>query len=344
MSEVTYIWGAGASWGERKFGKNGIITEFTRGMPVVNELERAIQLLKVSLAQNAKQNVVAKNQHEYIAQKLDLLGRACNSYPTIDTLAKQLFVTKDKFDNVLSYDDLKRSLAVALLMMQDWKKRDLRYDGFIASLIKEDKSFPPMTILSWNYDVQFELAYSRYLKDKLSIPFLWKELNVYNKKYTFCCDSNKPFEMIKLNGSALFADSSQIIEVGGNRAADIENCFDDDNNETPLQLGYKFLTGNNYSDMISYAWENGGMKELKSAIEQRVSDTNLLIVIGYSFPYVNNDVDTFIIKNMPELENVVIQNKNFDDVKERVEGILEGRHVNIVSKQSLQQFCIPNRF
>ena len=259
-------------------------------------------------------------------------------------MAKQLFVTNDKFDNVFSYDDLKRSLNVALLMMQDWKKRDLRYDGFIASLIKEDKSFPPMTILSWNYDVQFELAYSRYIKEKHSIPLLWKGLNVYNKKYKFCCDSNKPFEIIKLNGSALFADASNEIVIEYNHAADIENCFDEANEENPLQLGYKFLTGNNYSDMISYAWENGGMTELKYAIEQRVSDTNLLIVIGYSFPYVNNDVDTFIIKNMPELENVVIQDKNFDDVKERVEGILGGRHVNIVSKQSLQQFYIPNRF
>ena len=49
---------------------------------------------------------------------------------------------------------------------------------------------------------------------------------------------------------------------------------------------------------------------------------------------------------MSKLEKIVVQDKNFDDIKERLEGILASfrRIVKIVPKTSLQQFYIPNRF
>ena len=78
----------------------------------------------------------------------------------------------------------------------------------------------------------------------------------------------------------------------------------------------------------------------------RTYDTRELVVVGYSFPYVNNEMDTFILQNMSKLEKVVVQDLNFEDVKERIEGIIEPtkRNVKIVPKNSLQQFYIPNRF
>ena len=49
---------------------------------------------------------------------------------------------------------------------------------------------------------------------------------------------------------------------------------------------------------------------------------------------------------MSKLDRVVIQDRNFEDIKERIEGILEptGRTVEIVQKKNLSQFYIPNRF
>ena len=46
MSRVTYILGAGASYGERKKDKDGNVIGFTRGLPIVNELETALQFLR----------------------------------------------------------------------------------------------------------------------------------------------------------------------------------------------------------------------------------------------------------------------------------------------------------
>lgn len=360
MSRVTYILGAGASYGERKFDKDGNIIEFSRGLPVVNELVYALSLLQqggtrkgvIVWQEEAKKQGISLSAHERVRHMLSTLEKACISYPTIDTLAKQLFVTGRSFDasptDQISYDDLKRYLTTALLMLQDEKKRDLRYDGFIASLINHQKQFPEMTILSWNYDVQFEMAYSGYFTSERYIPSLWKELNVFNKKYPTEFNINAPFAMIKLNGTALFTDTSKNEwEVNGKKVNNITDCFYGVRDKlTPFQYGYEYLKHGNYENILSYAWEEDGLHLMRDIIRNRVIDTRELVVIGYSFPYVNNELDSFILLNMPRLDKIVIQDEHFDDIKERVEGILAQtrRNVKIVPKKSLQQFYIPNRF
>ena len=354
MSRVAYILGAGASYGERIYDKDGNVVRFSRGLPVVNEIAYALKLLQqggerkgaIFLQEEAKKQNVALNVYENVSHMLSILERACTSYPTIDTLAKQLFVTGDLFEG-LNYGDLKRYLSTALLMMQDEKKRDLRYDGFIAALIDKQQKFPNMTILSWNYDVQFEMAYSGYFTKERYIPSLWRELNVFNKKYPTDFRINDPFAMIKLNGTALFTDSSlEKWSVNGESVNRITDCFYGGNKYTPYQYGYEYLNGGNYENLLSYAWEEDNMNALRKNIGLRTFDTRELIVIGYSFPYVNNELDTFIIGNMSKLDKIVIQDKNFEDIKERLEGILASfrRTVKIVPKSSLQQFYIPNRF
>ena len=359
VSRVTYILGAGASYGERKKDKDGNVIGFTRGLPIVNELETALQFLRdgeptTSVrfpVEEAKKRGVSLEDYKNVCHKLSLLKQACASYPTIDTLAKQLFVTGRSFDvsptDRISYDDLKRYLTTALLMLQNEKKRDLRYDGFIASLIDQQKHFPEMTILSWNYDVQFEMAYSGYFTTERYIPSLWKELNVFNKKYPTEFNVDAPFAMVKLNGTALFTDASKNEwEVNGKKVNNITDCFYGGHNHTPYQYGYEYLNRGNYENILSYAWEEESLHIMRDIIRNRVVDTRELVVIGYSFPYVNNELDTFILVNMPKLNKIVIQDEHFEDIKERVEGILAQtrRNVKIVPKKSLQQFYIPNRF
>jgi len=363
MSRVTYLLGAGASYGERIRNDYGHIIRFTRGLPVVNEFARALQLLHIEEKQGsgvhfaqkeAEKLEVSTDQYNDVTHKLSLLQQACTSYPTIDTLAKQLYVTGRPFwaseKEIIDYDDLKRYISAVLLMMQSEEKRDLRYDGFIASLIDEKRNFPPMTILSWNYDVQFELAYSGYYTSERYIPTLWMDLNVFNKMYPTEFDANKPFAMIKLNGTALFTDNTiGTWKVGTKEVNRVTDCFfGDANPEKPYQYGYKYLNGGNYQNMLSYAWEEMNLTALEDAIEMRTYNTEELVVIGYSFPYVNNKMDSFILQSMPHLRKVIVQDLDdkFVDVKERIEAILEGsnRKIEIVHKKNLQQFYIPNNF
>ena len=224
MSKVTYLLGAGASFGKRDNLDGKKI--FSRGLPVVNELEEAIDSLiprdmrgRIDNSIDLSHQLGISNLSDFqgLIRGLRQLKEMCASYPTIDTLAKQLFVTHRTFEFVdkssVGYERLKSLLAVAILMLQSVQKRDLRYDGFIASLIKEDGTFPPMTILSWNYDAQFELAYSGYYKELRYIPALWKELNVLNKTYPTEFNPEAPFAMIKLNGTAFFTNMTHPVEM-----------------------------------------------------------------------------------------------------------------------------------
>ena len=360
MSKVTYIWGAGASYGSRRCNAEGEIIEFSRGLPVVNELERAIELLiphtpstrSIYIQHEAELQKLSLTQYEDVIERLILLQSACKSYPTIDTLAKQLYVTKGVYPSGrtqvdVDYDELKRSLSAAFIMMQDETKRDLRYDGFIASLIDEMRNFPKMTILSWNYDAQFEMAYAGYAENGEYIPYQWDELNVFNKMYPtrFHIDNN--FALIKLNGTAFFTDAqAEKWEVDGQYFDRMIDYFYGGSGMTPYQYAYKCIFNPFCRSLLSYAWEDNNRTKLENIIQQRTYDTEEVIVIGYSFPYVNNEMDKFVLQNMGRLKKVVVQDVNFEDIKERIEGILEptGRTVEIVHKKNLSQFYIPNRF
>ena len=180
MSKVTYIFGAGASFGERTPSpSNPNLKDISRGLPIVSELQAAIKsqiyLLEGRHAiEDFNELGINKDEAAFLKNTLQILADICASYPTIDTYAKQLFVTKrndirlTSTLNENSYNALKRLLSVAFLLLQEENKRDLRYDGFIASLINAKREFPPMTILSWNYDIQFEMAYSGYFTDYCS--------------------------------------------------------------------------------------------------------------------------------------------------------------------------------
>ena len=354
MSRVTYLLGAGASYGERGTVRDGCKL-FVRGLPVINELEEAIRTI---IPRNqydeydtegyyAKEKGVDKGSYINLVNGLMDLKEMCASYPTIDTLARQLYVTHGYYitrnGRRIAYDDLKRYLAVALLMFQDHKRRDLRYDAFLASIIDDYGNLPPMTILSWNYDAQFELAYSGYSTEDRYITYLWKKLNVLNKTYASDFDPNADFAMIKLNGTAFFSDMRYKDEVYGSNEAGIRDCFFGGERKNMVQYATDYISSVCHN-RLSYAWEKEGFEKLNEAIATRVNNTEELVVIGYSFPYVNNSIDTFIIRNMRRLQKVYIQDPNPKEIEERLRTMVNSVYtVEYIPKQ-WKQFYISHRF
>lgn len=351
MAKVTYLLGAGASYGERD-KENNIV----RGLPVVSELSKAlISCKKLFNGLHAFKSFsdlgITSEEAAKLNEVLDKLIRICESYPTIDTYAKQLYITKRSEEKMLningedSYKTLKRLLSAAFLLLQDEDKRDLRYDGFIASIINEQKEFPPMTILSWNYDVQFEMAYSGYYTVERYIPSLWKELNVLNKTYYTEYDETKPFAIVKINGTALFTDSErENLSMGKFKEERLSDIFYGGRTESKYKRLWKFINYFYYHNTLSYAWEKSNKVDIELAIKNRVHDTEDLIIIGYSFPYVNDKIDRNTISNMPSLKRVYIQDPNFEDIKERIESMLpENQKVEFIQK-GLKQFYIPSSF
>ena len=329
MSNITYLLGAGASYGERD--KNGAIT---RGVPIVSEFNKSINSIKESLTYTYNKRTTTektKGQIDKIREELDWLSERCAEYPTIDTYARMLYVTKKH----QLYERLKRVLSVFLLLAQKDKNHDLRYDGFIASLIDNDKRFPPINILSWNYDAQFEMAYADYASNGKYIPYQWEELNVMNKTIeAWEVNKDNCISIIKLNGTAFFVNRMKIVDpfYGGYK-----------DNDTFYENMYKFLTQDTYKNTLSYAWEE--YNDFIQKTVRKIFDTEILVVIGYSFPYVNRSIDQKLLQSMKNLKKIYIQNPNASEIKESIEATLAPEQCDSVEfvfkDKNLSQFFIP---
>lgn len=341
MNQIVYLLGAGASYGERDNNN-----QIKRGVPIVSEFEKTIDIIisKISRIQDNKNPLdrTEISNKSTIIKEMQWLKQRCVDYPTIDTYAKMLNVKGD----TKTYNRLKKALSVFLLLIQDIKTRDLRYDGFIASIINGNRKLPSdIHILSWNYDAQFELAYSGYMKDYITLPFIWHDLNVIHKNLNISHSADQGFLITKLNGTAFFIKKQDTTEDG------IQDIYFQNKDESPTSIISKLLTANNIIPTLSFAWEKEEEEENEendTFIEQvktKTNDAEVLVVIGYSFPYVNREIDKKILDGMHNLKKIYVQDPNADEIKESLLARLypkkETDYEWKLSKNT-RQFIIPN--
>ena len=343
MNKVTYLIGAGASYGER--GPKGV-NYVKRGIPIVNEMVDGIDYVISNLSAKPQSKDI-----ETIISHMNELKQHCAEYPTIDTYAKMLFTTK----RTKEYERLKRQLSVYFLLVQEPNRRDIRYDGFIASLIDENTGkLPNINVLSWNYDAQFEFAIADYVPkhDKLaSITAFLNERNKVFKMNPFISDDR--FALVKLNGTAFFEQtkSGTTLQFGNYRG----DYWDGIPDNSKYEIFEDFLAHAEYENGpyecgLSYAWEHYATleEEFFDDLKQKLANTETLVVIGYSFPYVNRQVDRMLFEYMPQLQTIYIQDRNFLEVEERLQAVTYSvykrpfPHDHIHSTDNCSQFLIPN--
>ncbi len=348
MNQIVYLLGAGASYGEREKDDKGqdILGFVKRGIPVVSEFSKCLitmnGLVKNKEYEKGFKYTATDEQLDILSKRLLELKNICNTYPTVDTYAKMLYVKNEKIE----YKKLKESISIFLLLSQAFESRDLRYDGFIASLINRDKGLPSdIHILSWNYDAQFEFAYSGYRKDYITLPFIWHDLNVLHKNMEISNRTTRGFSLTKLNGTAFFIKKQDTTEDG------IQDIYFQNKDESPTSIISKLLTANNIIPTLSFAWEKEEEEENEendTFIEQvktKTNDAEVLVVIGYSFPYVNREIDKKILDGMHNLKKIYVQDPNADEIKESLLARLypkkETDYEWKLSKNT-RQFIIPN--
>lgn len=105
------------------------------------------------------------------------------------------------------------------------------------------------------------------------------------------------------------------------------------------------VLNNNYVNNLSFVWEEKNLDQVLDFAKKRVIDTEELIIIGYSFPYVNRRIDEQLLQSMSGLQKVWIQDPNFEEIEERVKSMLpiyqvvEFEHV-----RNMSQFKLPASF
>jgi hypothetical protein len=338
--QITYFLGAGASF---------------NAIPVIDKLEEQIRTLKSYLIRlyneyklvNTNNKPINKKDALYeIIQELQWLILESKFHQTVDTLAKKYYLLEDRE----SLCRLKRAMIVYFFFEQNISFRanedlhnfllDKRYDNLIASIATRNKYGIHLknhiNIVTWNYDLQIDLAIKNYFpKNNHTLNFIKNENQVLPNKYSFKDNhviDEGSFAVFKLNGNA-FLDNTGF----DNLHLDSETVNDFRfNNIRPTNLSIINSFLDEYSKIFSnsvnidheiykyfnFAWEkneekyNSHLKIIKAA-ESIMQKTKILIIVGYSFPFFNSEIDSLLFSKCNPKE-IVIQDPDANQIKERL--------------------------
>lgn len=341
MSKTIYYLGAGASYGSRDKDTKSII----EGIPVVAEIPKEFDAFRNYIANavipSGKINFwdmylttqsSVEQARQYMLGEIDRLLQGIKEHATIDTYARKLYLTK----RILDFEQLKTLLCAFFVWEQLEHKPDGRYDTFLANVLDEQTlDLPePISIISWNYDSQIEMAFEAY---RLSPGLPIYEKNIQGKWPQY---QNKGL-VFKVNGSATFADAQMVsaIKNDNNTSKEVQliQVYSNTTADT-TSLGFQFKTH------LSFAWEESTNKaNMNDSIKEATKDTEQVVVIGYSFPFFNRVTDRQIFHGMENLKKVYIQDINPTAVSQSIQAVLPtDRTVDVVPISNCSQFYLPN--
>lgn len=339
MSKIIYLLGAGASYGKRNENRD-LQTPIIEGLPIVNEisgqLEFVHELIKETSFDNHLQETFKKKYSTDIdeAKRILLewftwLQNNCSQHATIDTFAKKLWLKGDMDD----FAKVEFLLTSFFLILQLKIPFDRRYDTFLANVLDTNLQIPDdIGILTWNYDSQFDLAYSQYYENhsigKISV-----------KTLPIPFDNDKK-SIIKINGTANF--------YGDNRVELSQYIRD----KQPIQkILYKIIDVACSSRRISegrtsmnFAWRMVFFNDIKEQIKPFVNDTEVIIIIGYTYPFFNREIDRWIFQEMPNLKKIYIQDPNAENIQTSLLSVIQGKEKLIENSKLItttDSFFIP---
>jgi hypothetical protein len=351
MQKVTYLLGAGASAG---------------CIPVVNNMAKSllstssrfgdIFFKKPGLPQKDAgifNEIELYNANvKEILFELEWLRDICNTHYSIDTYAKKLFIKRDEAE----YLKLKNSLSLYFTIQQILVPPDKRYDNFWASILSGQFDFPKqLRIISWNYDSQLELSYKNFTSSS-SLQEAYGKIKMASFHDNVNHVETDEFAIFKLNGSAkaIKKDSHRTYTDYLIKNFDLPN-EDDEAGRRKLFDKLLSVAGNvkidgmktmdeNLTTAISFAWEHSVGEAYYLKLRDSIIDTDILVVIGYSFPFFNRKIDKLIINDfMPHLEKVYFQAPDAENLKERFLAITDKiQNHNLILRKDENQFTFPN--
>ena len=311
-----------------------------------------------------------------IALELKWLADEAGDYYTIDTLAKKYHLTNDE-----KYQRLKNSLILYFILEQyvnlpsipeveyNFVKQsiDKRYSSFIATIAKKMPAGFSLNgnikVLTWNYDQQFELSVQNFLGK--TIHEIKQEYNIHPNNIS-CDDKNKiigdsKFELVKLNGNAAwdFLDGKSSWLTVFDKKLPVEDRLESfieyyknnkknlDRNRQYFNFSWEALDDSHRNNYTSY-------KDVISEAEKIASETEILVVIGYSFPIFNRELDNRLFSKMENLNKIYIQDINPERIKSTMLNAFYFKNIHsqnvsgyeppfqqIFLENSINQFVIP---
>jgi len=307
MARVNYILGAGAS---------------ANTIPVVKNIGREIQFIideinspEFEKAFNNYDDLKYPLKHiiELLNEDLSWMLSKESDHSTIDTFAKKLWIKED-YPNL---HRLKIVFSFFLNVLQDIRGVDKRYDYFLAALLENNGLFSSdVNIVSWNYDNQLELAYSEYGRvDYMNECASQLSLTLKNSRRSKI--SQGQFNFMKVNGS-----TSVYGEMGFRTYYFLPKVRYTDRRQMWVEAINMYL---NLSESdaslsaLSFAWEQGGVdSEFLEEVSKTFMDTEVIVIIGYSFPFFNRLIDRKILEKAGSLKKIYIQDKYPENIVDKL--------------------------
>ncbi len=345
MNKIAYLIGAGAS---------------ANALPIIKNIPDRIQNL-IGLLESRKYKLSSEDKFDrYIKfasesknhyqnkliEDLKWLKTKSSDHASIDTFAKKLFI-RGKGEELRK---LKIALSVFFVFEQVVNKVDKRYDTFFASILNKNVLSLPdnIKIISWNYDYQFELSFSEY-SNNTDIQNSSSRLMLIKKNTKKIEGKDESFRIYKLNGTIDFISRFQGEQM---YASNLNVIFDlelvDKVIKNYVAVSYVEEDRYNLIPNLSFSWEEEllGHNEGSTIVDLTIRGTSnavALVIIGYSFPFFNRDIDRKIIGSMKNLKSVYLQDINPDIIEQRFRAIKDDvSEINFIQISDTEQFYLPN--
>jgi len=214
-----------------------------------------------------------------------------------------------------------------------------------------------ISFISWNYDFLFEKAaffleidfFSKKQKESYNkAEDVWLEVGYHFFKEISTGYSK--FHILHLNGIAGNPFGDKKISSVFKHAMPYEISPKDsiNNNTNYCRANYESL-GNS----IKFAWdysEDEFEEQLGKPIQTKMENSEVLVCIGYSFPFFNRKTDQYILKEFQESENggkskvIYIQDPNAEEIAKDLKSKFDIKEeVKIVPITNVSSFHIPHQ-
>ena len=344
---ITYLLGAGAS---------------ANAIPTVARFKDGLRAL-VGCFNNVTSNGDSGSKKLY--EDLLWLAEQHDTYYSIDTAAK-VFFHQEGVSSV-KLKRLKRTVLIYFLLEQlplpelrtcrgtgHKDPIDSRYFRLLAYFLGSNSMLEipsNLHFISWNYDLQLELAFSHFDK-RGNLKAISEGLNALPRAghYRWLKSGIGAAKVIHLNGVAGLLLSEKDDDF-------IENFIHDCAELTLADVLMKLKSNNffeqfDFNDTINFAWEREGLsREYFNRAQEIMSKTDDLVVIGYSFPNFNRFVDKELMKPFRkvgdsfaetfDLRRIYIQDLNSTDRAEALKSQFDISDKIIRTINSVDEFFIP---
>lgn len=344
---ITYLLGAGASYNACPIWKE-------QGEKMIELAKKYLTISNVNFQEKKPSSL---NEQQEILWDIGYFGHKAIEYGTIDTYAKKLHIN----DNCHKLQRLKLAISVFFTLWESTddiiKNRngkplrpiDNRYTSLLAALLEKNNYSAPalknnIRFVTWNYDLQLERAFKSFCSNNTDWNYVSRNLS-FSVNPNNSCD----LEVCHLNGYNGFY---YIPDNKGHFKKEVGLLDRTQSNKIPEileQIGFASkkidwveIIINNH---INFAWENNTLSNYTREQAKKIfSQTDILVIIGYSFPPFNKEIDSLLFEQLKNRETRIYYQDPFGS-DELIKILTNGFNTQVfIIRDKTDHFFLPYDF